>query len=156
MEYETWLRVRAEFALLFEEIAQSHSVGFPRDFSNIFTRRYHEYLDREELAKGSLVMILCMALGDIRSHQDSYPLNHDPECYAAIKTFRSQDRSEMRLAETVLMALEIISETDFHSRESHRKHGQLMSMLPWVREHIILERFRLLASGSTATSTKQP
>lgn len=146
MEYQTWLSVRAEFALLFEDIAQSRSVGFPRDFSNMFTRRYHEYLDRDELAVGSLLMILCMALWDMEKHQDAYPLIHDPECYAAIKTFRSQKRSEMRLAETVVIALEIISETDFHSRDTHRKHGQLMSMLPWVREHIVLDHFRLLAS----------
>lgn len=152
MEYETWVSIRSEFAFLFEDIARGHSVGFPRDFSTIFTRRYHEYLECDELATGSLMMILCMALSDIESHQDAYPLIHDPECNAATKKFRSQNRSETRLAETVVIALEIISETDFHTRDAHRKHGQLVSMLPWVREHIILDHFRLLASGSTATS----
>lgn len=149
-EYETWVSIRSEFAFLFEDIAQGPAVGFPRDFSNIFTRRYHEYLDRDDLATGTLVMILCMTLWDINKHQDSYPLIHDPECHAAIKKFRSQKRSVMRLAETVLIAMEIILETDFHSRDTHRQHGQLMSVLPWVREHIILEHFRQLASGRDA------
>lgn len=146
MEYETWIGIRSEFALLFEDIAKSQSVGFPRDFATIFKRRYHEYLDREELANGSLLMILCMALSDIVGHEDVYPLIHDAECIGVVNKFRSPDRTTNRLAETVRIALQIISESDFHSRDSHGKHGHLLSMLPWVRERIILDHFRRLAS----------
>ncbi|KAA1257470.1 hypothetical protein LF1_53190 [Rubripirellula obstinata] len=148
MEYATWIGVRSDYALLLEDIANGQSVGFPRDYAMIFTRPYHEYLDCDGLETGSLLMILCMALSDIVGHQDAFPLIHDPECAAAVNGFRSPDRSMTRLAETVATALDVISETDFHSRETHRKYEHLQSMLPWVREHIILDHFRRLASGN--------
>jgi hypothetical protein len=157
MDYETWIAVRAEFALLFEELALSERVGFPRDFSQIFTRPYHEFLDpgigRDGLATGSLLMILCMALDDIESHQCVYDVVYSDECRGAVSAFVPKDRTMKRLWETTDLALTIIAESDFHGRREHRKYGHLVSMLAWVRDDVVLGHFRdiLQAADSAAT-----
>ncbi len=154
MEYDDWLRVRAEFALLFEELAVSGTLLFPRDFTCIFTREYHTLLDSSinwpGLDRGALLMTLCMALDDILSHQCRCEWVYSPACRQSVHTFRSSNRSTQRLAETVSLALDILVESDFHSREDHPKYGHVLSMLPWIHTEIVLGRFRDFLSAGEA------
>lgn len=157
MNYETWIAVRAEFALLLEELALSRRVGFPRDFSQIFTRPYHEFLDpgigRDGLVTGSLLMILCMALDDIESHLCDYDSVYSDECRAAVSAFVPKDRTMKHLWETTDLALTIIAESDFHGRCEHPKYGHLVSMLTWVREDVVLGHFReILQTGESVAA----
>ncbi|MEM7558542.1 MAG: hypothetical protein AAF394_05420 [Planctomycetota bacterium] len=113
-------------------------------------RRYFEFLDRDDLVVGSLMMILCMALSDIVAHRDDYTQVYDPNCTSSVKRFRTADRVVSRLAETVVISLEIIEESTLHTRDCHTKYGHLISMLPWVREHVVLNHFKRLAAADDA------
>ena len=150
MAYPDWQRARADICLLYHEQMSSGQFGATRDFADVFKQPYHQFLDGLPpsepdtviFQRGALLMLLHMALTDIRDHRCDYDEIYSERCATAIQRFAGPDRVTDRLANIVRLAFEILRETNFETRATHSEYWTLQSHLPWVFDAVVVDYYR--------------